>query len=171
MKDPEGDGVDEDSATGRQPITDWTAILDEIDLLHPIIRVLLRYRQMIRMAVQGAGVYSIGVGMGTYFSGELRLENPSWTVAVDFADIFAVDPNVFWGASAIAFGLTVLVPVRKVSMCGLFAVIVWSTFLALSHLVSINLEPLAAVSGIYAHSFIALVVTGLFTVRLVDRRI
>lgn len=163
--------VNGESSTEFAPLHNWPAILDEVEMMHPVLRILLRYRELIRIAIHGAGGYSLLTGLNTYIAGDLRFDGPSYATAVDLAQAVGLPPAALWGVSVFAFGVLTLVPVRKVSMCGLFAVAAWSSFMAGSHLISANYQPLAGISGIYAHAFIALVMTGLFIVRMIDRRI
>lgn len=162
---------DEVDKTAPDYIPTWTDVLDNVELIHPIIRVLLRYRDMIRVAIRGVGLYGLILGAGTWIGGDIRMMGPSYRTTVDFAEAVGGAPAVVWGASAFVFGVLALAPFRKASMCGLFGIVVWSAFLAISHLVSANIEPLAGVSGIFGHGFISLVVLGLFVVRMVDRKI
>lgn len=149
----------------------WLDLVDGVELLHPVVRALLRYRQMIRVMTTGVGLYSIALGAGTYIGGDVRFGGPTYRTAIDLAVMVGQAPAALWGVSAFIFGCLALAPWRKVSMCGLFGIVVWSAFLAISHLVSANIEPLAGVSGIFGHGFIALAVLGLFVVRMIDRKI
>lgn len=139
--------------------------------LSPAAILLVRYRRLVKKAYLGIGVYALMVGMATLLSGDMRMQGPSYGAARTIAESVGSSPSVLWGVTVALAGVTTLVPHRKVSLCGLYGVAAWSTLFALSFLLSVNEYPLAGVSGIFAHSFIAVVVMGIGVVRMVDRAV
>lgn len=133
-----------------------------------VASLVVKYRQLIRGGIVAAGIYAIALGLGTLIGGDVRLAGPSYTSASQLAAAFGVSPSLFWGASSILVGALTLAPRRKVSQCGLFALVILSTFLAVSFLASANVAPLAGVSGIFAHWYIAVVALALWMARVVD---
>ncbi len=140
-------------------------------LLHPATVMLVRYRALVRGAFRGVAIYGIAVGLATWLGGDRRMWGPSYKGAVDIAETVGASPSVLWGVSVAIFGLLALTPNRKVALWGLYGVAAWSGIFAIGFLVAVHEQPLAGMSGIFAHLLIALVVTGLIVVRLVDRRI
>ena len=79
--------VNDDSTAEPPPLPNWPAILDEVEMLHPVVRILLRYRELIRVAIYGAGIYSLLMGLNTWIAGDVRFSGPSYATAVDFAQV------------------------------------------------------------------------------------
>ena len=140
-------------------------------LLHPAAVLLVRYRQLVRGAFSGAALYGLIVGLATLLGGDDRFWGPSYKSAMDMAESIGASPSVLWGVSVMVFGALGLIPIRKVALCGLYGVAAWSAVFAISFLVSINQHPLAGMSGVAAHGFIAIIMTGLIVVRIVDPKI
>jgi hypothetical protein len=139
--------------------------------VHPAAILVIRYRSLIRQASHGAGLYALLVGVATFWGGDQRMMGPSYITSSDVAESMGASPSVLWGVSAMLVGALALLPHRKVSLCGLYGVVAWSVVFGLSFLVSVNTEPLAGVSGVFGHGFIAVMVTGLIVVRIVDPRV
>lgn len=147
---------------------EYEALSDTLGV-HPLAVVLIRYRQLIRMAVRGVGFYALGVGLATFWGGDIRMEGPSYSTAKDVAVALGASPAAFWGIAAMIAGGMALARPRKVSLWGLYGIVAWSLLFAGSFLVSVNTHPLAGVSGPWAHGFIAVMATGLIVMRMVDR--
>lgn len=137
-------------------------------LLHPVAVLLVRYRALVRTAFRAAGLYALLLGVATVFGGDERMMGPSYKSAWDIAESVGASPSVLWGVSVALAGLVALVPTRRVALWGMYAVAAWSALFAISFGLSVNTQPLAGVTGIFGHGFIAVVMTGLIVVRKVD---
>lgn len=139
--------------------------------IHPAAVLLVRYRNIVRMAWNGAALYAIMLGIATFWGGDQRFMGNSYRHAASVAEHVELAPSVLWGTTVLVAGLIALAPHRKVALCGLLGVTSWSVLFSLSFLTSVNIHPLAGVSGVFAHGFIAVVLTGLIVLRLVDPKV
>lgn len=144
---------------------------DPLEPVHPAAVILVRYRNLIRMAWRGACLYAILLGVATFWGGDERFQGHSYEHAERLADYAGSSPSVLWGLTVLLAGLLALAPHRKAALCGMYGVTAWSVLFAASFLLSVNTHPLAGVSGVFAHGFIAVVMTGLVVVRRVDPRV
>ena len=140
-------------------------------MCQPIAVLIVRYRHLVHSAFLGAALYAMVLGVGMLLGGDDRLTGNSFRIAYQLALSVDLSPSVVWGSTLLVAGAVALVPIRKVALCGLFAASVWSTLFALSAMLSVSTHPRAAVSVIFTHTFIAVVMLGLIVVRLVDPKI
>lgn len=130
---------------------------------------LVRYRQWLLWLRQAVGVYALCTGLGMVWGGDVRLMGPSYTQARLFAEQIGARPSLLWGITMAFFGVLVLIPRKPVCFVGLWGVAGWSVLFALSWVWSVNTVPLAGVTGIFTHAFMACLTTGLILVRVIDR--
>jgi hypothetical protein len=135
----------------------------------PATLLLIRYRRLMRGACKFLALYAILCGAATWLGGDDRLEGPSYRNVMESAAAFDLGPAKLWGATLLVTGLLTLIPHRKAKVLGLFGIAAWSLLFAQGFLLSVGVEPYAGVSGIFAHTFIALTAMALIIVRWVDR--
>lgn len=133
--------------------------------------LLIRYRLLVRSGVRAFALYAVALGIGTFVGGDDRFRGPSYRSAWDLAATLGTSPSILWGIFPLICGLLVLWPRRRVSQVGLFLLMVHCSFLAIGFAISVNTEPLAGVSGIFAHALIALSACAFYVIRMVDRAV
>ena len=138
---------------------------------HPLAVLVVRYRRIVRWACVAAGIYAVLTGVATMLGGDMRFEGVSYSAHRMVSQSLGWSPAVLWGGTVLLVGLLALAPHRKATLCGLYGIAAWSLLLSLGFLRSLNIEPLAGVSGVFAHAFIATMLMALIVTRMVDRQV